>query len=128
MNTQTFAHNSKQIIFALLAISTVGIVAHPAQADDAVIQESIQESIVTGQDNVSVQNSNQTNQQYTEHRDRGRYSHYDYGRGGEAESSTGIVQRSDQYCDQVGESNTCIQDAQQSNSSTTRRVRRSSRY
>lgn len=128
MNIKTFAHNSKQIIFALLAVSTIGIIANPAQADDALIQESVQESVVTGQDNVSVQNSNQTNHQHTEYRESGRYSRGNYGRGSRTEGSTGIVQRSDQYCDQVGEFNSCVQDAQQSNSSSTRRVRRSSRY
>ena len=123
MNTQTFARNSKQVLFALLAVSTVGILAHPAQADDALIQESVQESVVTGRDNVSVQNSNQSNTQYTEYRDRSHYSYYDNG-GNEINSgSTGIVQRSDQYCDQVGEFNTCVQDAQQSNNSTNRRIR-----
>ena len=122
MNIQTFAGNSRQIFFALLAVSTIGMVASPAKADDALIQESVQESVVTGADNVSVQNSNQTNQQYSEYRDRYRNYNYDqYGKQG----NTGIVQRSDQYCDQVGEYNTCVQDAQQVNSSHTRRVRRS---
>jgi len=119
-----FINNSKQILLALLTVSSVGILANPAQADNAVIQESIQESVVTGQDNVSVQNSNQSNRQHTEYRDR--YSRYNHGRE-EASDSTGIVQRSDQYCDQVGEYNTCVQDASQSNHSTSRRVRRSHR-
>ena len=127
MNTQTFANHSKQILFALLATATIGAIASPAQADDALIQESIQESVVTGEDNVSVQNSNQSNHQYTKYRERGR-SRYDYGRDERGEGSTGIVQRSDQYCDQVGAANTCVQDAQQSNNSSTRRSRRSSRY
>ena len=125
MNTNTnFANRSKQILLALLTVSSVGILASPARADNAVIQESIQESVVTGQDNVSVQNSNQSNRQHTEYRDR--YSGYHQNRE-EASDSTGIVQRSDQYCDQVGEYNTCVQDAQQSNHSTSRRVRRSHR-
>lgn len=125
MNTQAFANNSKQIILALLTVSTIGVVANPAQADNALIQESIQESVVTGQDNISVQNSNQSNRQRTEYRDR--YSRYNSGRGSEAGGSTGIVQRSDQFCDQVGEFNSCIQDAQQSNSSSTRHIRGSRR-
>ncbi|MEO1673136.1 MAG: hypothetical protein AAFR77_20550 [Cyanobacteria bacterium J06631_2] len=128
MNTQIFADRSKQILFALLTITTVSTIASPAQADDALIQESIQESVVTGEDNLSVQNSNQSNRQSTEYRDRGRYSRYGYGKGDRDSGSTGIVQRSDQYCDQVGAANTCVQDAQQSNQSRTRRVRRSSRY
>ena len=128
MNTQTFADRSQKILFALLTVATVSTIASPAQADDALIQESIQESVVTGEDNLSVQNSNQSNRQFTQYRDRGRYG---YGRGSGESSSTGIVQRSDQYCDQVGAANTCVQDAQQSNSSRTSRtsrVRRRSRY
>ena len=121
MNIQTFTGNSRQVFLALLAISTIGMVASPAKADDALIQESVQESVVTGADNVSVQNSSQTNQQYSEYRDR--YGNYNYDRYGK-QGNTGIVQRSDQYCDQVGEYNTCVQDAQQVNSSHTRRVRR----
>ena len=126
MNTQTFANHSKQIFVAFLTVAAVGAIAAPVRADDALIQESIQESVVTGEDNVSVQNSNQSNNQYTEYRERGRYSRHNYDKG-ERGGSTGIVQRSDQYCDQVGAANTCVQDAQQSNNSTTRR-RRSSRY
>ncbi|MEM6613757.1 MAG: hypothetical protein AAF652_16155 [Cyanobacteria bacterium P01_C01_bin.72] len=129
MNTQTFADRSQQILFALLTVATVSTISSPAQADDALIQESIQESVVTGEDNISVQNSSQSNRQFTEYRDR--YGRYGYGRGDGESSSTGIVQRSDQYCDQVGAANTCVQDAQQSNSSRTsrnRRVRRRSRY
>ena len=123
MNTN-FARNSKQIILAILTVSSVGLLGNPARADNAVIQESIQESVVTGKDNVSIQNSNQSNRQHTEYRDR--YSRYHQG-GSEASGSTGIVQRSDQYCDQVGEYNTCVQDAQQSNRNTSRRSRRSHR-
>lgn len=124
INTQIFARNSKQIIFALFAISNIGM-AVPVRADDALIQDSIQESVVTGKDNVSVQNSSQTNQQYREYRARSRYGH-SYEQYSES-GNTGIVQRSEQYCDQIGEYNTCVQDAQQSNISNTRRLRRSGR-
>lgn len=124
MNKQIFSNNSKQVVFALLAISAIGLVASPAKADNAVIQESIQESVITGNDNVSVQNSNQRNKQVTEYRNRTGYGRYGYDNY-EDNSSTGIVQRSDQFCDQLGEYNTCVQDAQQSNSSRTRRIRRS---
>lgn len=123
MNKQTLISNSKQVAFAFLAISTIGLITAPAQADDALIQESVQESVVTGNDNLSVQNSHQSNQQYTEYRGRQGYDR-NYG----DDSSTGVVQRSDQYCDQLGEYNTCVQDAQQSNSSHTRHLRRSSSY
>lgn len=127
MNKQIFTSSSKQVIFALLAVSTLGLFTSPAKADDALIQESVQESVVTGSDNVSIQNSNQRNSQYTEYRDRGNYGSYGRDRYND-NSSTGIVQRSNQFCDQVGEYNTCVQDAQQSNSSHTRRERRSRRY
>jgi hypothetical protein len=120
MNKQIFSQNSKQVVFALLAIATLGLMTSPVKADDAVIQESIQESVITGNDNVSVQNSNQRNRQVTESRDyRSGYDNY------QDQSNTGIVQRSDQFCDQLGEYNTCVQDAQQSNSTHTRRLRHS---
>ena len=125
MNMQILNSYSKQAVFTLLAISTVGLITTPAKADNALIQESVQESVVTGNDNVSVQNSHQRNQQSTEYRNYGRHHGYD---NYQDDSSTGIVQRSSQYCDQLGEYNTCVQDAQQSNSSHTRRERRSSRY
>ncbi len=118
MNKQIFSQNSKQV-FAFLAIATLSLITSPAKADDAVIQESVQESVITGNDNVSVQNSNQRNRQVTE--SRTHHSGYD----NYQESNTGIVQRSDQFCDQLGEYNTCVQDAQQSNSTYTRRLRHS---
>lgn len=127
MNQQTLISTGKQLTFTLLAVSTIGLFTAPAKADDALIQESVQESVVTGNDNVSVQNSNQSNQQHTEYRDRAGYGRYGYDNYRD-NGSTGIVQRSNQHCDQLGEYNTCVQDAQQSNSSTTRRIRRSSRY
>jgi hypothetical protein len=117
-----FSQNGKQVVFALLAIASIGLISSPAKADDAVIQESVQQSVSTGNNNVSVQNSNQRNRQVTESRDD-RYGGDSY----EDTSSTGIVQRSDQFCDQLGEYNTCVQDAQQSNSTHTRRIH-TSRY
>jgi len=116
---------NRQLVFTLLAVSTIGLFTAPAKADNALIQESVQESVVTGNDNVSVQNSNQRNQQSTQYRDRsyGRHNNDNY----QDDSSTGIVQRSDQYCDQLGEYNTCVQDAQQSNRTHTRRDRTSRR-
>lgn len=130
MNRQIFSQNNKRVLFALLAVSSIGLLTAPAKADNAVIQESIQESVVTGNDNVSVQNSNQRNQQSTQYRDRG-YGRHDRQNYQDDGSSTGVVQRSDQYCDRLGEYNTCIQDAQQSNSTHIRRdrtSRRSHRY
>ncbi|MEM8673336.1 MAG: hypothetical protein AAGF83_05615 [Cyanobacteria bacterium P01_G01_bin.67] len=124
MNMQVFSNHSKQILFTVIAVSSMNLAVSPAQADDALIQESVQESVVTGRDNISVQNSNQSNQQYSVYRDRRKYGHYGYDNY-QDQSSTGIVQRSDQYCDQVGEYNSCVQDAQQSNTSYNRRERRS---
>lgn len=112
MNKQTFSFNGKQIIFAVAAIATLGLTTSPVKADDAVIQESVQKSVITGNDNVSVQSSSQSNRQFTESRPH-------------RSNNTGIVQRSDQSCDQLGEYNTCVQDAQQSNSNHTRHLRHS---
>ncbi len=120
MNKQFFASNTNKVILTLLAISTIGFAASPVKADDALIQETIQESVTTGSDNLSVQTSNQQNRQSRDYRDR-----YGYGKD---DSDTGIVQRSQQICDQYGEYNTCIQDAQQSNVSNTRRRRSHYRY
>lgn len=114
MNPKIFTYNPKNLIFALLAVSTIGLVASPAKADEALIQETIQESVTTGSDNVSVQNSRQLNQQSSEYRNR-----YGYENNG----NTGIVQRSEQFCDQYGEYNTCVQNAQQRNITNTRRIR-----
>ena len=127
MNMQILTLHGKQTVFALLAVSTIGLMASPAKADDALIQESVQESVVTGRDNISIQNSNQSHQQYTEYRDRGNYNRH-HRDNYNSDSSTGVVQRSDQYCDQVGEYNTCVQDAQQSSSTHTRRDRSSRRH
>ncbi|MEL6441405.1 MAG: hypothetical protein AAFQ80_19395 [Cyanobacteria bacterium J06621_8] len=124
MNMQIFSNRSQKFFLATLAVSSIALGVSPVKADDALIQESVQESIVTGSDNISIQNSQQSNQQYSIYRDRrnsGRYGADNY----QDQSSTGIVQRSNQYCDQVGEYNSCIQDTQQSNTSFNRRERRS---
>ena len=111
MNKQISYQMSKTIL-AVLAISTVGLVSVPAQADEALIQETVQESYTTGHDNVSVQSSSQQNRQYKETRGR----HLD-------RNNVGIVQRTDQLCDQFGEGNACVQDAQQRNTSHQRHSR-----
>lgn len=100
-------------IFALLALSTVSLITLPAQADEALIQESFQQSVTTGSDNLSVQNSNQQNRQSSIYRDR-------HGTG--KTESVGIVQRSEQLCDQYGEFNTCVQNAKQGNVSHSQRT------
>ena len=115
MNQQFFVNNTNKVIITLLAVSTIGFATSPVKADDALIQETIQESVTTGSDNLSIQSSSQQNRQSSVYRDR-------YGYGND-DSDTGIVQRSQQICDQYGEFNTCVQDAQQSNVSRTRRTR-----
>ena len=93
-------------IFALLALASVGLISLPAQADEALIQETFQQSVTTGNDNLSVQNSNQQNRQSSVYRDRHRVG---------TSESVGIVQRSEQLCDQYGAFNTCVQNAKQGN-------------
>lgn len=113
MNKQFFTNNTSKAIFSLLAFSTISLLSAPAQADDALIQETVQESVITGNDNLSIQNSSQQNRQSSVYRDR-----YKYGQ----EDNTGIVQRSEQFCDQYGEFNTCVQNAKQGNVSHSRRT------
>jgi hypothetical protein len=118
MNRQFFANNTNKLVLTFLAISTIGLATSPVKADDALIQESIQESVTTGSDNLSVQSSNQQNRQERVYGDR----------YGSDSGNTGIVQRSQQLCDQYGEFNTCIQDARQGNISKTRQERTHYRY
>ena len=115
MNQQILTINTKKVLFSLLAIAAVGVTPLSAKADDALIQETVQESYTTGTGNISVQNSRQQNRQQNYYRDR--YGYYNN------DSNTGIVQRSQQLCDQFGEYNACVQDAEQSNINRTRRSR-----
>lgn len=103
----------KTIALAAVAISSLSIVASPVRADEALIQETVQESYTTGEGNVSVQSSSQQNRQIRNSRG------YRYDRN---DNNVGIVQRSQQLCDQYGEANACVQDSRQSN--TTRHNRR----
>lgn len=114
MMYKQFSFSVSKAILALLAVSTVGLVSLPAQADEALIQETVQESYTTGAGNVSVQNSNQQNRQSTDTNGRHIYRE---------SNNVGIVQRSQQLCDQFGEANACIQDADQRNSSHQRHSR-----
>jgi len=116
MNKQIFTVNSQKIVFSLLAIATLGFTPLSAKADEALIQESFQDSYTSGVGNVSVQNSRQLNHQRNDY--RGRHGAYRV-----KHNNIGIVQRSQQLCDQVGEENVCVQDAEQRNSSRTRRSR-----
>ena len=116
MNMQILTVNSQKIVFSLLAIASLGLTPLSAKADDALIQESFQESYTTGVGNVSVQNSRQLNRQSSEYRGRNRYY-----RG--SDNNTGVVQRTQQLCDQYGESNVCVQNGEQRNTSRTYRSR-----
>ena len=104
MNTKTLTIGTKRIVIGLLAIASVGVVSLPVRADDAVIQQSVQEAINTGDGNTSVQNSSQESR--IQRKSRGRYGDYDG-------DSTGVVQSNDQYCDQLGEDNLCVQNTDQ---------------
>ncbi|GAB4552464.1 MAG: hypothetical protein Tsb0014_46290 [Pleurocapsa sp.] len=115
MNKQIFSNHTAKAILALLAVSTIGLVTSPAKADDALIQETVQRSVTTGSNNLSVQTSRQNNRQVNIN--GGRYGHG-------KDNNTGIVQRTDQSCDQYGEFNTCVQDARQNNISHSRNVHR----
>ena len=116
MNKQIFTVNSQKIVFSLLAIATLGFTPLSAKANDkAIIQESFQDAYTSGVGNVSVQNSRQLNRENNDY--RGRHGAY------RRKSNIGVVQRSQQLCDQVGEENVCVQDAEQRNSSRTRRSR-----
>ena len=105
MNRQnnTWFRGSKTLILGLFAISAFGIVASPARADNAVIQESIQESINTGNGNTSIQNSSQ----------RTRINRHSRRGNRRDKFSSGVVQTSDQYCNQLGDDNLCMQNNQQ---------------
>ena len=117
MNKHILTVNSQKIVFSLLAIATLGFTPLSAKANDkAIIQESFQDAYTSGVGNVSVQNSRQLNHENNYY--RGRHGAYRSKNG-----STGIVQRSQQLCDQVGEENICVQDAEQRNTSRTRRSR-----
>lgn len=116
MNKQIFTTNSRRIVFSLLAITSLGLTPLSAKADDALIQESFQESYTTGENNVSVQNSRQLNRQSTT--THGRRRHY-----GDDDGSTGVVQRTQQLCDSYGASNACVQNGEQRNTSRKYRSR-----
>jgi hypothetical protein len=113
MNKQIFSNHTAKAILALLAVSTIGLVSSPAKADDALIQENVQRSVTTGSNNLSVQSSRQHNRQVNT---------YGSPYGTTNNNNTGVVQRTEQSCDQFGEFNTCVQDARQNNISHNRNV------
>ena len=114
MNTKTFAIGTKRFVIGLCAISNLGFFALPTRADDAVIQDSTQETINTGEGNTSIQNSNQESR--IDRRSRDEYGNYD-------SSDAGIVQTNDQYCDQLGKDNLCVQNTDQRSDVRERRSR-----
>ena len=101
--TNTWVRGSKRLILGLLAISAFGMVASPARADNAVIQESIQESINTGNGNTSIQNSSQRTSIHRRNRTGKKRDQVD----------AGVVQKSEQYCDNLGDENLCMQNNEQ---------------
>ena len=121
MNNQILTVNTQKIVFSLLAIATVGLTPLSAKADEALIQENFQDSFTSGVGNVSVQNSRQLNQQRNDY--SGRHGAYRNNN-----NNIGIVQRSRQLCDQAGQDNVCVQNADQINRSHTRRRARRSRW
>lgn len=114
MNTQIFNAVTKRFMIGLVTVSALGMVAIPSRADDAVIQDSIQESVNTGRGNTSIQNS------YQESRINRRIRR---GRNYE-EIDTGVVQTNDQFCDQLGRDNVCIQNTDQRSRIRHNRTRR----
>ena len=104
MNTKTVTMGTKRFILGLLAISALGVVGLPVRADDAVIQDSIQRSVNTGDWNTSIQNSYQESR-INRRSWRGNRNYDDI--------DTGVVQRNDQYCDQLGIGNLCVQNTDQ---------------
>ena len=114
MDSKYTINQVQKITLAAVAISTLSMTASPVKADEALIQETVQESYTTGVGNVSVQTSSQQNRQY-----RTELGRYFYGN----QNDVGIVQRSQQLCDQYGEANACVQNSRQSNTSRHRRSR-----
>ena len=89
----------KTYTLGLLSIAALGMIALPAQADTAVVQQSTQDLYIDGEDNRGAQVSDQINM----HR---RVN------SGDRRSSTGVVQDVYQGATVVGEGN----DAYQGNS------------
>ncbi|MFP3422331.1 hypothetical protein R0K19_23455, partial [Bacillus sp. SIMBA_161] len=73
MIAKTLKLGTKGILLSLLTISAIGVTSLPARGDDAVVQDSYQETLQTGEGNVSVQESRQESRvdRNVEHRGRG---------------------------------------------------------
>ncbi|AFZ43025.1 hypothetical protein PCC7418_0810 [Halothece sp. PCC 7418] len=115
MNRKNVARTTKNFLLSLLAFSALGVVSLPAKADDAIIQDSYQETIQTGDGNVSIQESYQES-----HINRHKNRH-------QSEVDTGVVQSNRQSCDQYGVSNLCAQTTDQ-RSNIRHNVRHRGRY
>ncbi|MFB6275674.1 MAG: hypothetical protein ABEI32_05940 [Halothece sp.] len=101
MNIKMLTTGTKTVLLGLLTVSALGAVSLPAKGDNAVIQESTQESVITGEGNVSGQSSYQ------------RSSVEERSRGHSEEADVGVVQSNRQYCDQYGARNVCAQSSDQ---------------
>ncbi|HEY9700936.1 MAG TPA: hypothetical protein V6C58_00725 [Allocoleopsis sp.] len=95
----------KFFLISVLSLATVGNFALPGRADQAIIQEVNQESVVTGNNNYVQQNARQFNSNYS---------------AGNRRNNQGTVQRINQRSDVLGNNNTNIQNANQSNVTRTR--------
>ncbi len=93
-----------KILLGLLSFTALGLASLPARAgynnDTAIIQDAVQESIITGDDTSTYQTTIQKNRVYQRGRVRG-------------DSAT--VQTSNQKCDVLGSGSLCDQFVEQKN-------------
>ncbi len=93
-----------KILLVLLSFTALGLASLPARAgynnDTAIIQDAVQESIITGDDTSTYQTTIQKNRVYQRGRVRG-------------DSAT--VQTSNQKCDVLGSRSSCDQFVEQKN-------------
>jgi hypothetical protein len=103
--------NSKTWTITLLSIATIATISLPVRAEDSdqvVLQDSSQESVITGNNNYTEQSANQT--------------HIENNRRGTGNS--GHVQRSRQSTDVLGNGNDTTQDVEQKTVENGRRTHR----
>ncbi|HEY9704439.1 MAG TPA: hypothetical protein V6C58_18465 [Allocoleopsis sp.] len=92
--------NNKILLVSLLTLTTLGTLTLPGKADQAIIQETTQDTVITGNRNYSEQNSVQINIQRTRQRNN---------------NNTGTVQRVRQQSDVAGNNNDSVQNSVQVN-------------
>ncbi|PSB00820.1 hypothetical protein [Merismopedia glauca] len=95
------------LVFGLLAFTSLTSFALPTRADEANVQTSGQEIVITGDGNTVRQSSNQSNR--TSRRGKG--------------DNAGVAQDCQQLADIQGNDNTASQGCRQRNSSSSRRNR-----